>query len=401
MENLVKNFEMNSNLEKFLSLCIFCSLFFLGIGSLTSVSILSLSHIFIVLPALYFIPKANYKNYPKSAWALLAFAFALAISIIVNQDISLNGYKSLSKTKYFFIGFLSIAPLNWYFTKHINQKKLSVLLYSFFSVATISTILGLKKLYVQATGAEPNSFELFRNSGLMSGVMGYAHNMVFVLLLLFGLLLYQKKIEKYVNIKFLVFVFIINFLGLYFSYTRGAWLAFLGAIPFFFIRKPKFFLVIVLSGLLVGASGYFLAGKSMKRLDNDMTRVAQWQASYEAFKERPVFGYGYLNFEPHSKEIKEKHGLFNPNFVGQSHNNFMEILATAGILGVATCFLWNLFWFIELFKRKDMTAVLGIALWIGFMVGGLTQSTLALGVNLFLIMASYFVIISKAQKEIS
>ncbi len=128
MENLVKDFEMNSALEKVLSFCVFMSLFFLAVGALTSISILSLSHVFMILPALYFIPKANYKNYPKSAWALLAFAIVLVLSVVVNQDIIANGYKNISKTKYFFIGFLSIAPLSWYFRKHLTEKKLSVLL---------------------------------------------------------------------------------------------------------------------------------------------------------------------------------------------------------------------------------------------------------------------------------
>lgn len=399
MENLVKDFEMNSSLEKVLSSCVFMSLFFLALGALTSISILSLSHVFIILPALYFIPKANYKNYPKSAWALLAFALVLVLSIVVNQDIIANGYKNISKTKYFFIGFLSIAPLSWYLKKQLTPKRLSILLYVFLIAATVSTVVGLKNHALQVINSDTKEFTLFRNTGLMGGVMNYAHNMNFVLIILFGLLLYRDKVKKYINLKFLILVFIINFIGFYFSYTRGAWLGFLVAVPFFFIRKPRIFVSIILLGTLLGAGIYFTAGRSVKRADNDQTRVGLWQASYEAFKERPVLGYGYLNFEPHSKRLKEKYGFFNPNFSGQSHSNLMEVLSTTGMLGFLVCFIWNLLWVIELFKRKDSMAILGIVLWVGFAIAGLTQSTLALGVNLFAILASYFFVIASNQKE--
>lgn len=401
MENLVKDFEMNSYVEKVLSFCIFMSLFFLAVGALTSISILSLSHVFMILPALYFIPKANYKNYPKSAWALLAFAIVLVLSVVVNQDIIANGYKNISKTKYFFIGFLSIAPLSWYFRKHLTEKKLSVLLYALLIAATLSTISGLVGKFTGVnfiTGKVP--LVLDRNSGMMGMVMNYAHNMVFFLLVLLNLLLNKEKTQKYINSNFLISVFLINLIGFYFSYTRGAWLGFLVAIPFLFIKKPKLFAGIVLFGCIGGYIMYSTAGNSVQRSSSEEQRIDLWKASLHAFKSRPILGYGYLNFEPHSIAIKTELNLPTATHIrGQSHSNFFEILATSGIVGIVILLFWKFFWCIELLKRKDSMAILGVALWVGFLTGGLTQSTIALGVNLFVIIACYSLLIFK-KKEV-
>lgn len=400
MENLVKDFEMNSSLEKVLSFCVFMSLFFLAVGALTSISILSLSHVFIILPALYFIPKANYKNYPKSAWALLAFAIVLVLSVVVNQDIIANGYKNISKTKYFFIGFLSIAPLNWYFRKHLTAKKISILLYAFVIVATISTISGIIGKFTgmnPITGKPP--FVLDRNSGMMGMVMNYAHNMVFFLLVLLSLLLNKEKTRKYINYNFLIGAFFINLIGFYFSYTRGAWLGFLVAIPFLFIKKPRLFIGIIFLGLIGGYTMYSIAGRSVQRSSSEEQRIDLWKASLHAFKSRPILGYGYLNFEPHSVAIKTKLNLPTATHIkGQSHSNFFEILATGGIVGVVILLFWKFLWCIELLKRKDTLAILGVALWVAFLIGGLTQSTIALGINLFVIIACYSLLVFKKRE---
>lgn len=395
MENLVKDFEMNSSLEKVLSFCVFMSLFFLALGALTSISILSLSHVFIILPALYFIPKANYKNYPKSAWALLAFAIVLVLSIVVNQDIIANGYKNISKTKYFFIGFLSIAPLSWYFRKHLTEKKLSVLLYALLIAATVSTLSGVIGKF---TGMNPLTGKapliLDRNSGMMGMVMNYAHNLSFVLVLTLGLILNKVEIEKIINFKLLIIMFVINLIGFYFSYTRGAWLGFLVGVPFLFVSVlgRKKFSILALGLVTLLSVAYFSSGESVKRVDGDLTRVGLWQASIEAFKERPFLGYGYLNFEPHSVELKTKHNFPYPNFSGQAHSNLFEILATSGLLGIGTfiCFL-------GFCLKEFLKAPFALSFLFCFLVGGLTQSTISLGINIFLILGCYLLSVLHIQ----
>jgi hypothetical protein len=62
---------INPKLEKPLSYMIYGSLVVLAASLVTSTTILALSHILMIVPIIYFLPKANYINFPKSSWALL------------------------------------------------------------------------------------------------------------------------------------------------------------------------------------------------------------------------------------------------------------------------------------------------------------------------------------------
>lgn len=383
---------MNSSLNKTLTFLIFGSLMILAIGLVTSITVLSLYHILILIPALYFLPKANYKTIPTSAWPLMAMIICIILSIVVNQDIAIKGYKTILKAKYFLFGFISVAPFMWYFKNYLNDKKISCLLYSFCIATTIATVSGLIG-YI--TGFNPLLFkeiQVLRNSGLFGMIMNYAHNMSYFLIIITGLFIYREETKKYINIKFLIGVLIVNFVGLYFSYTRGAWLAVLAGIPFFYFKNhKKIFLGICFGLVLLGAAAYFLAGDKVVRPQSERERISQWMAATYAFKERPILGYGYLNFEPHSGEIKERYNLGSVNFVSHAHNNFLEMLGGTGILGFMAFVTWLFFWFKESLAKNSVIAKISVPFIIVFIVGGLTQSTISLGINLFFVMAAWSV----------
>lgn len=381
---------MNSqSLERKLEYMIFGSILVLAIGVLTSTSLLALFHILMILPALYFLPKADYRNYPKSAWALLLMIVLIVLSIVTNQDIAIKGYSAILKTKYFIFGFISIAPLAWYFKK-CDDKKISWLLYMFCIATTVATMAGLLGLY---TGTNPilmKASHPTRNSGLFGMLMNYAHNLSYFLIIIFGFLIYRKKVKKFININFAVAIFIINAIGLYFTYTRGAWLGFLIAIPFYFYKEhKKVFVGIFASLIITGVAAYYVAGANVIRPQSEIERISQWQASVKAFQERPILGFGYLNFEHHSGLLKERYNLPAQNFVSHAHNNFFEMLASTGILGLIAFILWICLWFKEMNDRSDVLSKIGLAFIVVFVIGGLTQSTISLGINLFFIIGGY------------
>jgi O-antigen ligase len=64
-------------------------------------------------------------------------------------------------------------------------------------------------------------------------------------------------------------------------------------------------------------------------------------------------------------------------------------LASTGIVGFIFFMLWQIFWFIEMYKREDLIAKIAIPFIVAFVVGGLTQATFTLGANLFFIMSFY------------
>lgn len=393
----MENTELN--LEKNLNYMIYGSLLVLAIGLLTSPTLLALSHLLIIFPALYFIRKTNFRKMPKSSWALLILTIILVCSVVFNQDVAIKGYKPITKTKYFLIGFLSILPYSWYLKKYLTPKLTSSLIYTFCLTATLASLAGMIAMKTQFNYVSWRVVSPFRNSGLFGMGMNYAHNIAYFLIILLGLIVNRKKLNNIVNTKLLYLFFSLNFLGLYFTYTRGALLALFTAAPFYFFKKSKkHFLSVALILCLVGFGTYYIAGDSIIRPNSDVQRLSQWRAAIKAFSERPVLGYGYLNFEEHVTEIKKRYNLPEPDFGGHAHNNFLEILATSGILGFVAFGLWIYFWIVELYRRDDAIASIGVPFIVVFIVGGLTQSTIGLGINLFFIMAAYS--LSTASSEI-
>ncbi len=377
-------------MKKYFPHLIFGSLVALAVSLVTSTSLLALSHILILIPLLYFLNKTHYTEFPKSAWALLVLALFIILSVVFTQDIAMSGYKPISKVKYFLFGFFMIAPYSFYFKNHITNKKIAFLVYAIgvaTSVASIAGYIGMRTGYNYVSMRSVNTD---RNAGLSGMVLNYAHNLAYFQILLLGLIIYKKEINQFINEKFLYFIFVLNLLGLYFSYTRGAIIALLAGIPFYFYKKNKvkflrgFGLLIILGSII-----YFASGSSLIRTGSDNERLSQWKAALYAFKERPIWGYGYLNFERYSVSIKEKYNIGQLQFGGHAHNNFLEMLASTGILGFLAFVTWLFFWVREMYERNDLAARLCFPFIVTFVVSGLTQSTISLGINLFFIMAVY------------
>jgi O-antigen ligase len=229
----------------------------------------------------------------------------------------------------------------------------------------------------------------------MSGMyMNYAHSLNYFMSILLGLIIYRDAIKKYISEKWLYLVFAINLFAFYESFTRGAWLGFLAAIPFALIKKKrKIVLSAIIATILVGTLSFLFIPKVnetfMNRKDSNDERVGSWKAAIKAFEERPVFGYGLRNFEPHSSELKIKYHLNNAYFVGHAHNIFLEILSNTGIVGFSFFILWLFFWFKEMLIRNDLFSHIAIPVIVSFIVGGLTQSTFILADNTFFITAFY------------
>ncbi|MBC7428110.1 MAG: O-antigen ligase family protein [Bacteriovorax sp.] len=381
---------MNQSLEKTLCFMIYGSLMVLAIGLVTSPTILALSHILMAVPMIYFAGKANYKSFSKSAWALLIMAIMIILSVLCNQDIAVKGYAPLTKTKYFLIGFFSLAPYAWYFQNHYDVKKISRLFYVFCTATTFASLVGIFSRYWGFNPVTWREISTVRNAGLFGMVMNYAHNLSFFLIIITGMVFYRNKIKEYINLNFLYAVFLINLIGLYLTYTRGAWLAYLVAVPFFLFKSnKKTFGIVIVAAAILGGVLFKLAGNNVIRPDSEKERISQWQAAFAAFQERPVLGYGYLNFEQHSRDIKEHYDLPEKQFGGHAHSNLFEMLGSTGLLGFIAFSGWLLFWLKETIDDTGTIANISFPFILVFFVGGLSQSTISLGINLFFIMAVY------------
>lgn len=382
--------KINLSLQKPLNFTVYGTLLVLALALVTSTSLLSLTHMLIIFPALYFLPKVNYKNFSKSSWILLGMTFVIILSVFFNQDIATRGLKPILKSKYFIFGFISIAPIAWWAKNYLTNKKISFLLYTFCVATTVATIAGIIGMKTGYNYVSMRIVNLDRNAGLSGMVLNYAHNLAFFQVIIFGLFLFKNKTKEYINSNFILIVFILNLLGIYMSYTRGAMLALVVGTPFYFFKKNKTRFILIATLLVALAFGvYAVSGKSILRPSSDRERISQWRAALMAFKERPILGYGYLNFENYSVQIKKRYNLGELQFGGHAHNNFLEMLASTGIFGFLCYTAWLITWFVEMYKRDDMIANISLPFIVVFMISGLTQSTISLGVNLFFVMGVY------------
>jgi|GEM_PF-1325281 len=382
--------------QKILTTSTFLSLFFLSIGLLTSTSLTSMHHVFIVIPLIYLL--IHFKKFPmtlsKSQWSLLALSLVMILSVIFNQDIAVTGYKAILKVKYYIIGALASLAFA-HFLKDITNKSLSILMYALFISSTLATISGI---IAQYSGFNPLKWgpacHETRNCGVFGMYMNYAHNIVLLDIILAGLVFFRHKISHLVNPKFTIAVWIINMLGLFLSYTRGAWIGFLIGFPFYFYKKYKKAFALSFVGIVAFFILAFTFSPSVRdtflnRQGSNEERIGSFKASVMAAYERPFFGYGLLNYEPHSSEIKKRYNINNSYFKGHSHNNFLQILADTGILGLISFLAWIFFWIKEVYSRDDLISKITFPFILCFLGAGLTQSTFILANNTFFIMAVY------------
>ena len=196
----------------------------------------------------------------------------------------------------------------------------------------------------------------------------YGASVAMSLIFVSGLCTYKKhSIQSQV---LLMIIFVITLLGLYFSYTRGAWLSIVFALAIWaFIKykiKFKYLLsigVIVLSVILFSWSkiemeltknkqehtttNFDERIQSAANISSDasnLERLNRWSAAWNMFRERPVFGFGPATyaFEYAPFQDPEKLTIISTNFgnQGNAHSEYLGALAEMGLIGMLSVFIF-------------------------------------------------------------
>ncbi|MBT3979838.1 MAG: O-antigen ligase family protein [Bacteriovoracaceae bacterium] len=378
----------------------FGSLFILSGGIFISFSLTALSHIFIVPTIIwsFYSKKLTDFKYSKSSLALFLLIIVSALSVIFNWgDIVGNPYRKIFKLKYFLIAIMAVYPLKYMVRNHLDQKKISLLLNLFLITTMIASVSGMIGLY---SGFNPLRFKeachVNRSCGMYGHYISYGYGIHFATLLILGLWTNRGKLETLVNSKLITISLIVNFVGMYLSYTRGALLSVIVCAPFLFLKKSKKLFLIV---LIVTSFGFLAALQLSPRLKESFTsnqrlfsivmRGTMVETAWKAFTEKPLLGWGYKNFEANSRKIKEKYGILYPWFAGHAHNNYFEHLASTGIFGLLFLILFKFYWLREMYARGDLIGELCFPIVLALIFTGLFQYTMGDGENLFFIMGAY------------
>jgi len=222
--------------------------------------------------------------------------------------------------------------------------------------------LGLFSFYVNPdapTGGILGSLVFHRVSGTLGNPDFYGSYLTLIIFLgAFVAALEKKKGWKI----FFWLVVLFNLLMLLLNATRGAWagtftgIVFSAFIWFFFFPKTKrqrqnFLIVIFLLSLffllfiLFSENGFLPQGYIYQRyqsifanlLNFQNARALTWKMGFDAFKRSPFFGYGLESFSYiYSKKYEARFLSEIPEniFFDRTHNNPIDLMVAAGILGL-------------------------------------------------------------------
>jgi O-antigen ligase len=160
------------------------------------------------------------------------------------------------------------------------------------------------------------------------------------------------------------FLLVLLTTGLIFSYTRAAWVSLAAALVVFLILKLRIPGWLVVVGLLVGGTVYFMNQDqitialernreessddfathvgSISNISTDasnLERINRWHSAVRMFTERPLFGWGpgtYM-FQYAPFQASEDRTIISTNFglQGNAHSEYLGPLAEQGVLGHA------------------------------------------------------------------
>lgn len=376
---------------------VYIALCLLAVTMFTAFSVAAGFHILMFvagLPILFTKIKNKDLSFSKSSWSLIALIVFSMLSVFINGA----PVKNILKLKYFIVAIISIPAFELLLEKYMDQKRVERLFYLFLIAATIATISGLIGLW---SGFNPLRFKqachIERNCGMYGMYMSYGYGMGYFLIPSIGLALFTLLRKSSLNNKIVLGSTIINFIGFYLSYARGALVGFLcGVLTSLFSFNKKLFLSLILFSILVASLSYKFSSTFQKMINergsSNIQRLSLYLGAIEAFKENPWFGVGYREYEGQSVAIKKRHNILDgleSDFAGSAHNNFLEHLASTGILGFLSIVLFHGFWLWEMFKRQDWIAKWTMGFVIALIVSGQVEYTLGDGETLFFIMLMY------------
>ncbi|MBW7866759.1 MAG: O-antigen ligase family protein [Brumimicrobium sp.] len=190
----------------------------------------------------------------------------------------------------------------------------------------------------------------------------YGSSVVINLFFILGLLSYKRH-KLYIYLV-LILMTAITVIGLYFSYTRAAWLSVIFALGVWllirFRIKFRYLLVILLLiiSVLVSSWHEIEIALSKNKYEHTTTnfeeriqssanftsdasnleRINRWEAAYLMYQEKPIFGFGPATyaFEYAPYQRPENLTIISTNFGdnGNAHSEFLGPLAEMGLIGM-------------------------------------------------------------------
>lgn len=360
--------------------------YFWALFAFISNSLMALHHVFVFLSFLILLFKApSLPKFNKSEVFLLGLTAAAVLSVLLNWTELVKPFSKVLKLKYLLAGALAACIAR-------NQKESLIkyrqqILIFFLLSFLVTAFYGLARFAYEYL----NLGRIYRVSGFFGMIMSYAYTAVWPFLLMAFLALNKSVKTNWKvldNIKVRWALVVLFAAAIVLSQARGALVGIVLAGPFLLLgNKRRFFGALFVVGILSVGSYFKIRSatsaapegnrifQGSKSLSN-LWRLSQFEMSKKAFSDKPFLGQGWRSLEERTLAIKEKYNLPHKEFVGHAHNNYLEVLATCGILGFVCFLLWLLFWLKDSYwSNKSPWRYFYLAGISGFLVSGLFQST--------------------------
>ena len=178
-------------------------------------------------------------------------------------------------------------------------------------------------------------------TGFFSSSMTFGHALLIPLFLALGLATKTSSSA----LRWLSVVFAASIAsGLFSSFQRGPWLgviAGVGSLAFFLGRRQASAWILgfsVVAALILNGMPQFasrLASVVDPELTSNVVRLGLWRASWQMFLDHPLTGVGFSHVHQMLPEYYRSLGITS-GIVSHAHNNVMDFLGGAGILGAVS-----------------------------------------------------------------
>ncbi len=301
-------------------------------------------------------PKEIWKN--QILWAVAFYIFWIFITSITSSSPGVS-FKFLLARLWFMVPLLLYGPM-------IFRKEKNISLFMWlYSVGMIIAILYTLIVHASYGFGEKEGhwvmWPFFKDHTIYGAMVAFTVPMIFGLY-------FSKKHSPLIQAVLMSFI-AINLIGLYFSYTRAAWLSIFAAVGVWGLIhfKIKFSLIAGVTAII----GLFLFfswdsiqmdmaknksehtteefGERLQSATNvttdasNLERLNRWSCAISMFEERPVFGFGpgTYAFEYARFQEPENTTIISTNFgdAGNAHSEYLGPMAEMGLIGLISVLL--------------------------------------------------------------
>lgn len=285
-------------------------------------------------------------------WSMVAFLVISVASILLTRaDLQLYVYGLYDR---FFVAFIAYWLIRFSDIKIADVKRLTWVM---LVVCVAEIVIGFWAKYAPYTLPALWRFSRMgeRMSGTFSNPTPYAYTLIVCMVFIFHYAMHcERKLLKIA----LLAVFVMGLMCIFLTFTRGCWLAAIVVLLGLLYLYPKTILplLLVVTPIIAILSSSVLAEEftfALQRLNTQDTidsRVVLAHAGEQMFYARPVFGWGFGNYDRYDWQFMERVNDAVPTVwdirYGTSHNTYLTILAETGVIGFSFLFL-PLFWWVK------------------------------------------------------